>query len=194
MITMRRERLTPAKELKMGHEFIKETGIVTSKFVEHEDGAVSVWTTFHGNDIYRGDFESRAHAESDVGQAPRSKGYENYNHDSGRVGKDGENPGKADTVSACNVLSAQGRPCEGRGIIKGAGQAPGGNEMKLKNELAIVMARKKIKIKQLSQMTGISRTTLTSIYYNREKVISYAVIEKLCQALECSLNDLIIPS
>lgn len=66
--------------------------------------------------------------------------------------------------------------------------------MKLKNELAIVMARKKIKIKQLSQMTGISRTTLTSIYYNREKVISYAVIEKLCQALECSLNDLIIPS
>ena len=118
----------------------------------------------------------------------------NCNHDSGRIGKDGENPGKADTVSAGNVLSAQGRPCEGGGIIKGAGQAQGGPEMTLKNELAVLMARKKIRIKQLSRMTGISRTTLTSIYYNREKVISYAVIEKLCQALECSLNDLIIPN
>ena len=67
-----------------------------------------------------------------VGQAPRSKGYENYNHDSGRVGKDGENPGKADTVSAGNVLSAQGRPCEGGVIIKGAGQGQGGPEMTLR--------------------------------------------------------------
>ena len=120
MITMRRERLTPAKELKMGHEFIKETGIgiLTSKFVEHEDGAVSVWTTFHGNDIYRGDFESRAHAESDVGQAPRSQGNENCNHDSGRIGKDGENPSKADTVSAGNVLSAQGDHAKAEELLK----------------------------------------------------------------------------
>ena len=55
----------------------------------------------------------------------------NCNHDSGRIGKDGENPSKADTVSAGNVLSAQGRPCEGGGIIKGAGQAQGGTEMTL---------------------------------------------------------------
>lgn len=50
----------------MKHEFIKETGLgdLTSKFVEHTDGTVSVYTTLHGNDIYRGDFESRAHAEA----------------------------------------------------------------------------------------------------------------------------------
>ena len=54
-----------------------------------------------------------------------------YNHDPGRVRKDGENPSKADTVSAGNVLSAQGRPCEGGGIIKGAGEAQGGTEMTL---------------------------------------------------------------
>ena len=53
-----------------------------------------------------------------VGQAPRSQGNENYNHDPGRIGKDGENPSKADTVSAGNVLSAQGDHAKAEELLK----------------------------------------------------------------------------
>lgn len=50
----------------MEHNFYKEIslGTLTSKFKEHADGTVSVWTVLNGNDIYRGYFDDLSHAES----------------------------------------------------------------------------------------------------------------------------------
>ncbi len=70
--------------------------------------------------------------------------------------------------------------------------AENGNDMILINNLAIIMAKKKIKITALSRLTGISRTTLTAIYYNREKTISYNVLGRICKVLDCSVGEIIV--
>lgn len=64
--------------------------------------------------------------------------------------------------------------------------------MKIKNNLAVLMAKSKIKIAGLSRLTGVSRTTLTSLYYNRERGISYDIIMRLIEGLKCSLDELFV--
>lgn len=59
----------------------------------------------------------------------------------------------------------------------------------IKNQLAVLMAKRLEKITKVAKATGISRTTLTSIYYRREKYISYEVLEKLCDYFNCELSD-----
>lgn len=121
-----------------------------------------------------------------VGQAPRSKGYENCNHDSGRVGKDGENPGKADTVSACNVLSAQGRPCEGGGIIKGAGQAQGGAEMTLRE----LRQQNKKTAAEVASVLGVALSTWYH-YENGIREIRLAQVLMLSALFDVAVEEVI---
>ena len=60
----------------------------------------------------------------------------------------------------------------------------------MKNRLAVLMAEKKIRsISKISEETGISRTTLTSIYNNREKAITYEVLKKLLNYFKCDLQN-----
>ena len=61
----------------------------------------------------------------------------------------------------------------------------------IRNELAILMAKKKIKITEISKRTGISRTTLTSLYYERARGISFETIEELCKFFKCDIKDLL---
>ena len=60
-----------------------------------------------------------------------------------------------------------------------------------KNRLRILMAEKCIKITELSKETGISRTTLTSLYYERTKAIKFETLNILCNFFGCTPNDLI---
>ncbi len=59
------------------------------------------------------------------------------------------------------------------------------------NNLAILMAKRLEKITTVSKNTGISRTTLTSIYFKRCKSIANDTLEKLCEYFECDIGDLI---
>lgn len=45
-------------------------------------------------------------------------------------------------------------------------------------------------ISKVARDTGISRTTLTNIYYKRSTYITFAVLNKLCEYLECGVDDL----
>ena len=58
------------------------------------------------------------------------------------------------------------------------------------NKFSAILGDRLIKISQVSQDTGISRTTLTNIYYKRSTYITFAVLNKLCEYLDCSVNDL----
>lgn len=49
------------------------------------------------------------------------------------------------------------------------------------NNLSILMGKKMVNISKVSRDTGISRTTLTNLYYKRNKSISGVVINKLCE-------------
>ena len=53
------------------------------------------------------------------------------------------------------------------------------------------MGEQRIKIYELEKLSGISRSTLTRLYYNRANAINFNTLENLCKALECSTSDIL---
>ena len=59
------------------------------------------------------------------------------------------------------------------------------------NRFAELLGTKKAKISYVSRATGISRGTLTNLYYSKSTAISFDEIEKLCDYFSCQVGDLI---
>ena len=49
-----------------------------------------------------------------------------------------------------------------------------------------------MKVSELARQTGISRTTLTALYYDRSKGVEFHVVDRICSALSCSMGDLFV--
>ncbi len=62
--------------------------------------------------------------------------------------------------------------------------------MILTNKFSSLLGARRIKISDVAQGTGISRTTLTKLYYNNGEGIHYSVLEKLCNFLGCNVDDI----
>ena len=60
----------------------------------------------------------------------------------------------------------------------------------IKNKFAGLLGDRLIKITQIANETGISRTTLTSLYYRRSCGITLEVLDKLCSYLNCGVEDI----
>lgn len=60
----------------------------------------------------------------------------------------------------------------------------------LKNNLSAIMGAKRIKIYELEKISGISRSTITRLYYNQTNTVSFNTIENICKALNCTPGDL----
>lgn len=60
------------------------------------------------------------------------------------------------------------------------------------NNLAALLAERKIKITRLAKETGISRSTLTSIAQNDTKMIQLEVINQICMYLEITPEDFFV--
>jgi putative transcriptional regulator len=61
----------------------------------------------------------------------------------------------------------------------------------LKNNLSKIMGEQRIKIYELEKLSGISRSTLTRLYYNKTITISFNTLENICRALECTTSDIL---
>ncbi len=61
----------------------------------------------------------------------------------------------------------------------------------INNKFSVLLGERLIKITEISERTGISRTTLTNLYYKRSKSISFDVLNKLCEFFDCSIEDII---
>ena len=61
----------------------------------------------------------------------------------------------------------------------------------IKSNFSALLGAKRLKISDVSRNTGISRQTLTTLYYGRETGISYEVLGKLCRYFNCSVGDLL---
>lgn len=58
--------------------------------------------------------------------------------------------------------------------------------------LSVVMAKKRIKsIKELSEKTKISRTTLHALYHEKGKGVQFETLDTLCNELKVPIGDLI---
>jgi putative transcriptional regulator len=62
----------------------------------------------------------------------------------------------------------------------------------IKSNLHILMGKHKIKsIRQLSELTKISRLSLTKIYDGEGKGIEYATLDTLCRHFNCQVSDIL---
>ena len=57
--------------------------------------------------------------------------------------------------------------------------------------LVKLMKEKEVTITTVSKATGISRTTLTAMYYNSGKNYSTKTLASLCEYLSCDIGDII---
>lgn len=59
------------------------------------------------------------------------------------------------------------------------------------SNLSEILGKKRIKIAQVIKDTGISRPTLTSLYYNNSSGINFDTLSKLCKYLDVKPNDIL---
>ena len=57
--------------------------------------------------------------------------------------------------------------------------------------LSTLLGEKRIKMAELSRMTGVSKTTINAMYHDRVRKIDYGVLERICKVLECKLSDVL---
>ena len=61
----------------------------------------------------------------------------------------------------------------------------------IKCRLAVVMAEKEMKLKELSEKTGISETNLSLLKTGKGKAIRFSTLIELCRALDCQPGDIL---
>lgn len=60
----------------------------------------------------------------------------------------------------------------------------------IKNKLSEILGRKRINKAELSRLSGVSYSSVKSIYYNKTKGIEFETLDKLCNFLQCTPNDI----
>ncbi|VBB06484.1 Hypothetical protein LUCI_1716 [Lucifera butyrica] len=63
--------------------------------------------------------------------------------------------------------------------------------MSLKCHLSRIMGEKRINISEVAKEAGIARNTVTALYHETAKGVTWDVLEKLCAALDCQPGDLL---
>jgi len=61
----------------------------------------------------------------------------------------------------------------------------------IRSNLSVLLAERNLKISQVSKDTGISRTTLTALYYNTGQGIQFETLNKLCLYLKTTPEKII---
>lgn len=62
---------------------------------------------------------------------------------------------------------------------------------KVKSRLPMLLGEKRARISDVCRETGISRTTLTALYYEKGKGIYFDVLVKLCAYFDCNVGDIL---
>lgn len=61
----------------------------------------------------------------------------------------------------------------------------------MKNNFSMVLGSKLLKVDDVYKATGISRTTLTELYYRRKTNVELKTLKKICDYLQIPLSELI---
>lgn len=60
----------------------------------------------------------------------------------------------------------------------------------IKNRLSIILGERRMRVSELSKLTGISQNALNKIYHNKTKGIDFDTLNKLCNALEKNSQEI----
>ncbi|MGT2964762.1 helix-turn-helix domain-containing protein [Streptococcus acidominimus] len=61
----------------------------------------------------------------------------------------------------------------------------------MENNFRLLLAQQKKTISDIHRQTGISRTTLVSLYYEKDVDIRFSTLKKIAECLDISINDLV---
>lgn len=62
----------------------------------------------------------------------------------------------------------------------------------MENNLRVILAKQRKKVSDIHNATGISKTTLTALYYERTKNPDTQTILKIAEYLDVTLDELLI--
>ena len=60
-------------------------------------------------------------------------------------------------------------------------------------KLREVLDKKNKSIYQLNKETGIASSTLSRICNNKTSSIEFSILDKICEALDCDISDILLP-
>lgn len=61
----------------------------------------------------------------------------------------------------------------------------------IKNNFRVLLAAQKKKMADVERDTGLSKTTLRSLYHETAKGIQFSTLATLCEYLKCDVGDLL---
>lgn len=61
----------------------------------------------------------------------------------------------------------------------------------INNHFSRILGERLLKISKIAEETGISRTTLTNLYYRKCTGITFDTLDKLCRYLGCGIGDIL---
>jgi len=60
----------------------------------------------------------------------------------------------------------------------------------IKNRLSIILGEQRMRVSELSKLTGISQNALNKIYHDKTKGIDFDTLNKLCSTLQRNTQEL----
>ncbi len=64
--------------------------------------------------------------------------------------------------------------------------------MPIKCNLSTLMGANKYKVIDVHKKTGLSRTTISKLYYDKMERIDYGTLDKLCELFDCEVQDILV--
>ncbi|WP_270791246.1 helix-turn-helix domain-containing protein [Enterococcus avium] len=58
-------------------------------------------------------------------------------------------------------------------------------------DLDVVLAQRKMSVRELSEKVGITLANISILKNNRAKAIRFSTLDKICEVLECQPGDII---
>lgn len=58
--------------------------------------------------------------------------------------------------------------------------------------LDVMMAKRKIRLKELSVLVGVTEQNLSVLKNGKAKAIRFSTLEKICEALQCQPGDILV--
>ena len=60
----------------------------------------------------------------------------------------------------------------------------------IKNRLSEIMGIRRMNMAEVARLAGLTHVTVFRIYHNRTKTIELETVDKLCNALNCRIQDI----
>ena len=64
--------------------------------------------------------------------------------------------------------------------------------MSIRVDLDVMMARRKMRLKDLAALVGITEANLSVLKTGKAKAIRFSTLEKLCEILACQPGDILV--